>query len=82
MRTPLNKLWNDQHGMVLSSEVVLVTTILVLGSIVGLTTLQHAVTTELVDAANVVESIGGERGNTTFVSNNNRVPEIFGDGGF
>lgn len=82
MRTLLHKLWDDQDGVILSSEVILVGTILVIGSIVGLTTLQSAVTAELVDAANSVESMGGDRGNTAFVSNSESIPEISGDGGF
>ncbi len=44
-------LWNDEDGMILSSEVVLVGTILVIGSIAGLTSLQYAVTQELNDTA-------------------------------
>ncbi len=48
----LKKLILDQQGMILSSEVVLVGTILVLGSIVGLTAVSHAVTGELNDVAN------------------------------
>ena len=35
MRKLLKEFWNDQDGMILSSEVILVGTILVLGSIVG-----------------------------------------------
>ncbi len=44
MRTLFEKLMRDQQGMILSSEVVLIGTILVLGSIVGLTAVSHAVT--------------------------------------
>ena len=82
MRTLLHKLWNDQDGVIVSSEIILVGTILVIGSVVGLSTLQSAVTAELVDAANSVESMGGDQGDTSFVSNSDAVPEISGDGGF
>ena len=51
MRQLLKKLIQDQNGMIISSEIVLVGTILVLGSIVGLASLSHAVTYELNDVA-------------------------------
>ncbi|MCA9038054.1 MAG: hypothetical protein KDA91_23175 [Planctomycetaceae bacterium] len=56
MRRLLAKLLKDQHGMILSSEVVLVGTILVLGSIVGLASLSYAVNHELTDVANAWQS--------------------------
>ena len=49
-------LWNDEDGMILSSEVVLIGTILVIGSIAGLTSLQYAVTSELNDTARAYDS--------------------------
>lgn len=52
MRKLIGQLIRDQRGMILSSEVVLVGTILVLGSIVGLAAVSHAVTNELNDVAN------------------------------
>jgi len=52
----LKSLWNDEGGMILSSEVVLVGTILVLGAIAGLTSLQYAVTHELNDTARAYDS--------------------------
>lgn len=56
MRTLFKKLMRDQQGMILSSEVVLIGTILVLGSIVGLTAVSHAVTGELNDIANAYQA--------------------------
>jgi Flp pilus assembly pilin Flp len=47
----LKTLWNDESGVILSAEIVLVATILVLGMIVGLVELQTAVVTELNDVA-------------------------------
>ena len=35
------KLWNDEAGFVVSAELVLIATILVLGMIVGLSEVQH-----------------------------------------
>jgi hypothetical protein len=45
----LKTLWNDESGVILSAEIVLVATILVLGVIVGLVELQSAVVYELND---------------------------------
>ncbi|MCP4782165.1 MAG: hypothetical protein GY903_20770 [Fuerstiella sp.] len=48
----LKNLWNDESGVILSAEIVLVATILVLGMIVGLVNLQVAVVHELADLSN------------------------------
>ena len=45
----LKTLWNDEAGVILSAELVLIGTILVLGMIVGLVELQCAVVAELSD---------------------------------
>lgn len=45
----MKSLWNDESGVILSAEIVLVGTILVLGMIVGLVELQCAVVGELSD---------------------------------
>lgn len=47
----LCKLWNDDAGVVLSSELVLILTILVIGMIAGLSALQISVVQELGDVA-------------------------------
>ena len=49
-------LWSDEGGMILSSEVVLVGTILVIGAIAGLTSVQYAVTSELNDTARAYDA--------------------------
>ncbi len=51
----LKALWNDEAGFIVSAELVLVATILVIGLIVGLSEVQHAVVSELND---VGEAIG------------------------
>jgi Flp pilus assembly pilin Flp len=51
----LNQLWNDEAGFIISAELVLVATLLVIGLIVGLSEVQHAVVSELND---VGEAIG------------------------
>ncbi len=45
----LKTLWNDECGVILSAELVLVATILVLGMIVGLVELQCSIVSELSD---------------------------------
>ncbi len=50
------KFWNDEAGAVITTELVLVNTILVMGAITGLTTLRDAIVTEMADCA---AAIGG-----------------------
>ncbi len=45
----LKSLWNDECGVILSAELVLIATILVLGMVVGSVELQCAVVAELSD---------------------------------
>ena len=47
----LKTLWNDESGVILSAELVLVCTILVLGLLVGMVELQCAIVGELSDLA-------------------------------
>ena len=53
----LNTLRNDEHGFVVSAELVLVGTILVLGMIVGLSELSFNVNQELEDLGSAVGGI-------------------------
>ena len=53
----LNVLKNDENGFVVSAELVLVGTILVLGMIVGLTELSFAVNEELEDLGSGIGAI-------------------------
>lgn len=45
----MTKLWNDNSGVILSAELVLIGTILVIGMIVGMVELQCAIVAELSD---------------------------------
>ena len=47
----LHQLWNDEIGFIISSELILIATILVIGMIVGLTTVRDQVVQELADIA-------------------------------
>jgi Flp pilus assembly pilin Flp len=49
--------WKDDNGFVVSAELVLIGTILVIGMIVGLSEVQHAVVQELNDVADAIGSI-------------------------
>lgn len=53
----LTQLWNDEAGFIISAELVLVATILVIGCIVGLSEVQHAVVSELNDVGDAIGSI-------------------------
>ena len=45
----INEFWQDESGFVVSAELVLIATILILGLIVGLSSIQHAIVSELND---------------------------------
>lgn len=50
----VRQLLNDEAGFIISAELVLVATILVIGLVVGLSEIQHAVVSELNDVADAV----------------------------
>jgi Flp pilus assembly pilin Flp len=64
MRT-LSRFWNDEHGTIVSAEIILVLTIAGIGMLAGLTTYRDQVTLELADLGTAVSqfnhsySIGG-----------------------
>jgi hypothetical protein len=53
----LSQLLQDEAGFIVSAELVLVATILVIGLIVGLSEVQHAIVAELNDVADAVGSV-------------------------
>ena len=53
----LGRLWRDDDGFIVSAELVLISTILVLALIVGLTAVRTALTEEPVDVANAFGSL-------------------------
>jgi hypothetical protein len=53
----LHRLWADDAGFVVSTELVLVATVLVIGLIVGLTELRNQVVQELADVAMAIGNI-------------------------
>ncbi|MEZ6066963.1 MAG: hypothetical protein R3B90_14955 [Planctomycetaceae bacterium] len=50
----LNKLLRDEAGFIVSAELVLIATLLVIGLIVGLSEIQHAINSELNDVADAI----------------------------
>lgn len=86
MRELLKKLIQDESGIIVSSEIVLVGTILVIGCMVGLTSLSYAVNNELNDVAQACDhSYNRESANSTqdnyYLTSSNAQPELAGDGG-
>ncbi|MDP7019653.1 MAG: hypothetical protein QGG36_27905 [Pirellulaceae bacterium] len=53
----VQRLWADEAGFVISSELVLVATVLVIGMLVGLATLRDQVLQELADVADAISEI-------------------------
>jgi hypothetical protein len=51
------KLLNDEAGFLLSGELILISTILTLGMVVGLSEVSHAVNNELFDVASAFDSV-------------------------
>jgi len=57
MSTTFARLWNEQDGAIVSAEVMLVGTILVLGAIVGLKSVRDSVVTELADFGQALANV-------------------------
>lgn len=53
----LKRLWNDDAGFVVSFELVLVATVLVIGLTVGLVSVRNAMHSELVELARAIANI-------------------------
>jgi|GEM_PF-699624 len=53
----LRALWCDEVGFIISAELVLIATLLVIGLVVGLSEVQHAVVSELNDVGDSIGSL-------------------------
>ncbi len=53
----LRSLWDDERGFIVSAELVLIATILVIGLIVGMVSLRNQVVQELVDVGQAIGSL-------------------------
>jgi len=54
MRNMMRKLWTDDQGALIATEYLFVATILVIGTVVGLTNLRDAVNAELTELGNAI----------------------------
>jgi len=57
MKRLLKCLWQDEHGVILSTEIVIVGSVLVVGLITGMASLQQAVNGEMEDLAGAIGSL-------------------------
>lgn len=57
MLNNLKNLMNDEHGFVVSAELILISTVAVLGLMVGLAEIRQAVVEELEDVASAIGSL-------------------------
>ncbi|HWL09866.1 MAG TPA: hypothetical protein VNQ76_15780 [Planctomicrobium sp.] len=64
----IRQLLNDEAGFIVSAELVLVSTILVIGLIVGLSQVQYAVVEELNDVARAIGNLNQSYGYTGFTA--------------
>ncbi|EAQ80142.1 hypothetical protein [Blastopirellula marina] len=53
----LKRIWNDEAGFIVSTELILIATIVVIGLIVGLSAVRDAVTSELSDVAGAIQDM-------------------------
>jgi Flp pilus assembly pilin Flp len=68
----LKMLLNDEAGFIISAELVLVATLLVIGMIVGLSEVQHAVVSELNDVADAIGELNQAYSFSGFHKRDNR----------
>lgn len=53
----LKKFWNDEAGAIISAELAIVLTIVVIGTVTGLSSLRDAVVTELADVGAAIGNL-------------------------
>lgn len=66
MLSLVRNFWNDEHGVIISAELVLVMTITVIGMTVGLSEVAHAVVAELNDVGDAIGSLNQSFGFSGF----------------
>lgn len=87
MRNLIRNFWNEEQGVIISAELVLVMTITVIGMVVGLSEVANAVVQELNDVGDAIGSLNQSFGFTGFhgLTNAGRGGGFgggFGGGGF
>ncbi len=81
MTNTLNTLWNDEAGFIVSAELILIATILVIGLVVGLSEVQHAVVGELNDVGEAIGNLNQSycyTGFTSYKQNGNLKAQLVG----
>jgi hypothetical protein len=80
MRNLAMRLWQDDAGFVVSTELVLIATIIVLGGLVGQATLRDAVISELADTAEAINEINQSYSYSTVTGHSSSVSgTVFAD---
>tara|TARA_R110002095_G_scaffold84604_1_gene73533 strand:+ start:9878 stop:10369 length:492 start_codon:yes stop_codon:yes gene_type:complete len=64
----VNQFWKDEHGFVISAELVIILTVAVLAMIVGLSYVQSAVVSEFSDVAGAISSLNQSYAYTGYYS--------------
>jgi len=59
MKHLMSKLWHDDHGAIIAAEYLFVVTILVIGTIVGLSNVRDALVTEMTELGNALLALSG-----------------------
>ena len=57
MKARLSSLWSDDNGFIVSIELILISTIAIIGLITGMTSVRDAVVSELSDVAGAVQDM-------------------------
>lgn len=68
----LKTLWSDEAGFIISAELILVATLLVVGLVVGLSEVQHAVVSELNDVGDAIGELNQAYSFSGFHKKDNR----------
>lgn len=77
----MRNLLHDESGFIVSAELVLLSTILVIGLIVGLSSIQHAVVAELNDVGDAIGSLNQSYWFTGFSARKSNWSTGYGTGG-
>ena len=57
MKVALSRFWSEQDGFIVSAELLLIATILVIGLVAGLSAVRDSVVTELADLAQAIANL-------------------------
>lgn len=78
MLAGIKRLWNEELGAVVSAEIMLVATVLVIGVLIGLKSVRDSVVSELADVAQAFSQVsqrftinGSNYGNNSWDAGNN-----------